>query len=101
MYPELKIYIVHIHKRKTGLRVTYAVLILTVKPPPVWLLSKGLYTALLESIWAFTGGNASLDIEALFDGCICLFESSSSNGVDDEDGLVFVSDDDGLVGKLI
>ena len=85
--------------------MTYAVLILTVKPPPVWLLSKGLYTALLESIWAFilscSGGNVSLDIEALFDGCICLFESSSSNGVDDEDGLVFVSDDDGLVGKLI
>ena len=85
--------------------MTYPVLILTVKPPPVWLLSKGLYTALLGSIWAFilscSGRNVSLDIEALFDGCICLFESSSSKGVDDEDGLVFVSDDDGLVGKLI
>ena len=45
------------------------------------------------------GGNVSLGMEALFDACLYLVELSSSNGVEDEDGLAFILDDDGLVDK--
>ena len=44
------------------------------------------------------GGNVSLVIEASFDfRCFGWFKDwSVSTGVDNEDGLVFISDDDGL-----
>jgi hypothetical protein len=44
------------------------------------------------------GGNVSLVIEASFDfRCFAWFKDwSVSTGVDNEDGLVFISDDDGL-----